>query len=252
MHSSTTMGVAAACLMDNVDFDDLQANGLTRAEREEGLEIADKLLRVAVDQAMLPHDLSDIDDRLQVLRNELARCEAILADEDTGRGLAAERKIRARVERYQLQSQTLRFLRLRLALMRTYIGEASRCEAAMQIVNDWFPSFAFAMMERQAAAPLDCSDLYSEQQLREELTEIRRVMREVVGLLVLRGIRKQSAVSIQTKPTPLPPSPQLTHWFRPATPPKALTPAWRKQRRRNKSRKQRRKGVQVTMLIITQ
>ena len=139
------MGAAATSLADNVDkehersrmkgprsYAPVSRNQVTRAEQEQGLTVIDKLLRVAIDQSMLPHDLSDIDDRLQVLHDELARCEAMLADEHTGRGLVAERKIRARVERYRIESQPIRFLRLRLALMRTHLGDASRCDVGME------------------------------------------------------------------------------------------------------------------------
>ena len=85
------MGAAATSLADNVDkehersrmkgprsYAPVSRNQVTRAEREEGLTVIDKLLRVAIDQSMLPHDLSDIDDRLQVLNDELARCEAMV------------------------------------------------------------------------------------------------------------------------------------------------------------------------------
>ena len=134
--------------------------------------------------------------------------------------------------------------------MRTHLGDASRCDVGMELIEEWFPSFVFEMIERQAATPLDCSDLYSEQQLRDELIELRRVMREVVGILVLRGIRDQSPEAAKTDAPPLPLPANVAHWLRPETPPKAAEPAWkqerRRQRARQKARKQRRHGVALT------
>merc|ERR1712146_799736 len=99
------------------------------------------LLKMAVDQAMLPHDLSDCDDRLLILQKELSKCEEELQNEDLGRGIVEERKISALVSRFRTDSHPLRFLRLRIALLRAYFAKASRSEAAMQIVQQLLPSF---------------------------------------------------------------------------------------------------------------